>query len=335
MWYEMGSAERDVVLSTRARFARNVKDYPFDLSCMPKVRDELVKRVQNAANGVLQSIEMERLTQVERLALCEEHVISPAFMDEGSGLLLCDREKGVFIMTPEEDHIRLQVIGGGFVPNEVLERGLEFVSKLQSGMQFSYDEEWGYLTHCPTNLGAALRLSAMVFLPGIVMENRISTLSNSLAGLGYNLRGMYGEGSESKGCLFQISNRYSLGAEPRTVASSFISVMERVIELERRSRSALVGDSLSDTAGRAYGTLRYCCKISYDEFLTHYANLRLAMCQYSDLPYKMELNVLDGLLVGCAPGMLTKVYDCHGSRERDKARAEYIQSVFGKVRNME
>ncbi len=331
MWYKNGVSDRDVILSTRARFARNIEDYPFDLSQMPKVRAELIQKVQSSCESVLQPTEMAKLTQVERLALCEEHVISPAFMDSGDGVLLSDRKQGVFLMTTEEDHIRLQVIGGGFVPKQVMETADRFVSLLDERLKLSYDEKWGYLTHCPTNLGGALRLSVMAFLPGIVTEKRISALSETLVGMGYHLRGMYGEGSKSSGCLYQISNRYSLGMTSDELLSSFISVVEKVIELERRCREHLSQDTLQDTAGRAYGALRYCCRISYDEFLTHYTHLRLAVCSVSDLPFDLDLLTLDRLLVGTAPGMLTKAYDCHGGKERDKARAKYIQSVLTEV----
>ena len=328
MWYEDGNSHRDVILSTRARFARNIEDYPFDLSEMPKVKKELVQRVQTACSGVLQSVEMGKLSQSERLALCEEHIISPAFMDDGGGVLLCDREKGIFMMTPEEDHIRLQVMHGGFMPKEVLETASSFLASFDTQLKFSYDEKWGYLTHCPTNLGTALRWSVMAFLPGIVVEKRLPALTDSLAGLGFHVRGMYGEGSKSDACLFQISNRYSLGATKEEILSSFVSVLQRVMELERKCRSALNKDTLSDTAGRAYGVLRYCYKLSYDEFLTHYANLRLAVSVSVPLPFVLDLITLDRLLVECAPGSVTKQYNCVGSADRDRARAKHIQSVL-------
>ncbi len=328
MWYQDGNNERDVILSTRARLARNIEDYPFTLLAMPKVKDELVHRVQTAVEGVLLPIEMEKLSQVERLALCEEHVISPAFMDDGNGVLLFDREKGIFLMTPEEDHIRLQVVRGGFVPKEVLQTAFDFVFSLEDKLKFSYDEKWGYLTHCPTNVGTALRLSAMAFLPGIVREKRMSALSESLGKLGFHVRGMYGEGTKADACLFQISNRYSLGMTKEEVLSSFVSVLKRVIELERTCRSILDNERLRDSSGRAYGVLRYCHAISYDEFLAHYANLRLAVSNCDVLPFTLDLITLDGLFVGCAPGMLTKQQNCVGSKERDRARAKYIQSVL-------
>lgn len=327
-WYEEGNVERDVILSTRARFARNIPDYPFDLSGMPKVKQELVERVKNACDGALQPLETAKLTDVERLSLCEEHVISPAFMDRADGVLLSDHENGIYLMTPEEDHIRLQVIKGGFVPKDALTLADAVVSSLDEKLKFSFDEKLGYLTHCPTNLGTALRLSVMAFLPGIVMQKRVSALGESLLEMGFHLRGMYGEGTKSDGCLFQISNRYSLGMNKDEILQSFVSVLQRVMEAERKAREQIDREALADAAGRSYGTLRYCQRISYDEFLTHYTNLRLAACVLSQLPFIPDTLTLDGLLVGTAPGMLTKAYACRGSKERDPARAKQIQSVL-------
>lgn len=328
MWYEDGNNERDVVLSTRARLARNIEDYPFDLTGQPKVCKELVDRIKDALTDELQTIDMQTLSWMQRLALCEEHAISPEFMEQDGGMLLFDREKGIFLMTPEEDHIRLQVMNGAFAPREVLERAWSFISCLNEKIKFSYDKQWGYLTHCPTNLGNALRLSVMAFLPGIVMKKRVTALSESLSKLGFHVRGMYGEGSKSNAYLFQISNRYSLGMTKDEILSSFVATIESVMELERKCRNGLDIEAFSDTAGRAYGMLRYCRKITYDEFLTHYANLRLAISTRMPLPFALDLITLDQLFVGCAPGVLTTRYSCIGSSDRDLARAKYIQSVL-------
>ena len=327
-WYDEITNDCDVVLSTRVRYARNLEDYPFDLCDASKVSDEMIERVINACQCNMNELRMSHLTPNARLALCEQHYISPSFMDQTNGVLIYQEDKGIYLMTPEEDHIRLQVLGAGYCPEILLERADNVLKDLEDTLRFSYDKKLGYLTRCPTNLGLALRISVMVFLPGLVFENGIARLHESLSSVGYNLRGMYGEGSKSIGALFQISNRYSLGYTKRDIITGFSDMIEKVIAAEKLARSKLNLENLADRSGRAYGILSYAKKMSYDEFLSHYSNLRLGYAMKLQLPRECSLSKLDSLLIKCAPGMITGEYQCVGSNERDLCRAKYLFKIL-------
>ncbi len=315
-----------VVISTRARIARNVEDYPFDLTASDAVRNELTERVKSALTDAYAVADMKNVSPADRRALLDGHFISPDFMQNANGLLLSNEEQGVYIMTPEEDHIRLQVLGKGYCSEKVLETANSVLDLLSDKLKFSFDAHLGYLTRCPTNLGHGLRLSVMAFLPGLSANSDIARLADSLSGLGFNLRGMYGEGTRSGGCLYQISNRSSLGVSISDILSSFSSVVRRITEAEERARAMLAREEIADQAGRAYGILAYAGKLSYDEFLNHYASLRLGYAlSVQDLTDRCHPGVLDSLLVTLAPGMITNAYHTENSSERDRARAKELK----------
>ena len=317
--------ERGVVVSTRVRYARNIEDYPFDLSASQVMRDELILRIKGALGDTFQEDDMQTLSPNKRLCLCEQHRISPEFMKNAVGALFSKENEGIYLMALEEDHIRLQVIDNGYCPAALLQKADRLLADLETKLRFSFDEKLGYLTRCPTNLGHGLRFSVMVFLPGLTSSAEIAALQQNLFDLGFNLRGMYGEGSQSNAFLYQISNRSSLGMTKEALLSEFDALISRVISAEIAARQRFQRDILSDSAGRAYGILAYAGKMSYEEFLGHYANLRTGYALGLDLPKTCNIELLDELLILLSPGMISEAFACKNSSQRDWERAKLVK----------
>lgn len=324
-WYSDAEIGDTVVVSTRARYARNVEDYPFDVSDSSVMSNELTERVCNAMPIKCSVIKMADISSIDSQALLEQHMISPDFMKQKNGVLLFNEEKGIYLMTPEEDHLRLQVIAKGYCPESVLRSADEILGNLSDKLKFSFDVRLGFLTRCPTNLGHGLRLSVMLFLPALTANGEISRLGESLSALGFNLRGMYGEGSRAIGCLYQVSNRSSLGATKKEILDAFISVVDKIRNEEEKARMRIDMADCADCAGRAYGILKYAGKLTYDEFLCHYASLRLGYSLSLDLPADCNVSLLDSLVMELAPAMITKKYNCKNSTHRDVSRAKEIK----------
>lgn len=314
-----------VVVSTRVRYARNIEDYPFDLSGSRVMRDELVLRIKEALGTAFQEEDMQTLSPNKRLCLCEQHRISPEFMKSAVGTLFSKEKEGIYLMALEEDHIRLQVIDKGYCPAALLQKADDVIANLENKLRFSFDDKLGYLTRCPTNLGHGLRFSVMVFLPGLTSHAEIAGLQQNLFDLGFNLRGMYGEGSKSGGCLYQISNRGSLGMTKEALLCEFDALISRVISAEMMARQRFDRDILLDSAGRAYGILAYACKMTYEEFLGHYANLRTGYAFDLDLPKYCNMELLDELLILLSPGMIHESFSCKNSEQRDLERAKLLK----------
>ena len=136
---------------------------------------------------------------------------------------------------------------------------------ISDNLELAFDKELGFLTECPTNLGTGLRASVMLHLPVLESLNGISPLADSVSKIGLTVRGMYGEGSASKGSLYQISNQVTLGISEKTAIENLKSITNQIVAKEQRAISELDKVSLEDTVFRALGTLKYARSISSEE----------------------------------------------------------------------
>ena len=220
-WYIEKGDQGDVVLSTRIRLARNLDEFPFPsrLDAAGKNRvNSIVKSTLFENDGKdFSYIEMKDLTRLQAVSLAERHLISPEFASkkEGSALIL-SADESVSIMLCEEDHIRLQVMKAGLALEEAYDIADKLDSIIDGKVKYAFDERIGYLTQCPTNLGTAMRASVMLHLPALTRCGQISRLANTVSKLGLTIRGAYGEGSQPKGDIYQISNQITLGITEET-----------------------------------------------------------------------------------------------------------------------
>ena len=218
-WYESDGERSDVVISTRIRLARNLNGYPFPHLMSQAQMKEVNEKVRDAligGNTALRDrfryIEAEKLSPVELASLAGRHLISPEFAGkpDGRAILLMDDES-VCIMLNEEDHVRIQVMGSGMQLEKAYDMADKIDSILDETLNFAFDEELGYLTSCPTNLGTGMRASLMLHLPASEADGTLRRIAASLGKVGATIRGSYGEGSQSTGAMYQISNQVTLG----------------------------------------------------------------------------------------------------------------------------
>lgn len=334
-WYnEMGN-EFDTVLSSRIRFARNISGYPFGSKLSADDAKKIIADTSAAFSGAgFKEISFNDISQLEAAAYVEKHFVSREFAAKKSPhALLLNENTGTAIMLCEEDHIRLQSILPGLALDEAYKIACKYDDMLDGALEIAYDENLGYLTHCPTNLGTGMRASVMMFLPALTMANRIGGLASQLSKIGLTMRGMYGEGSESKGCLYQISNQITLGITEEETLKKLGDVIAQISEQERRLRNAIKGENLEllrDRIMRSEGTLKYAHMLSSTEFLEHFANIRLgiALGIITDISYV----TLGSLFVETLPAVLTLSLEEKPAteRERDRARAKLIKNTLGK-----
>lgn len=334
-WYnEMGN-EFDTVLSSRIRFARNIYGYPFGTKLSDKDAKKIITEVWVPFNDVgFKKIDFSDITDIEAASYIEKHFVSREFASKRSPhALLLNENTGTAVMICEEDHIRLQNIQPGLALDEAYRIACEYDDMLDKALPISYDENLGYITHCPTNLGTGMRASVMMFLPALTMANRISGLASQLSKIGLTMRGMYGEGSESKGCLYQISNQITLGITEEDTLKKICDVIAQINEQERKLRSSIKGENLErlrDRIVRSEGLLRYAHMLSSAEFIEHFANIRLgiALGIITDISYV----TLGNLLVETLPAVLTLSLDEKptSENERDRARAKLVKNALGK-----
>ncbi len=334
-WYNEIGNEFDTVLSSRIRFARNLCGYPFDGKLSHEGAKEIIEKVYSSLKG--QGFSRHDFfdgTTTEEASLVEKHYISREFATKKSPhALLINESTNASLMICEEDHIRLQTILPGLALTEAYEIATKYDDILDASLDIAYDEELGYLTHCPTNLGTGMRASVMMFLPALTMASRISSIASQLSKIGLTMRGLFGEGSESKGYIYQISNQITLGITEEDTLKKLGDVISQINEQERKLRSSIRGENLErlrDTALRSEGILKYAHMLSSREFIEHFSNIRLGISLgiITDISYV----TLGNLFIETMPATLTlaEKETPKTDSERDRARARLCHEALGK-----
>lgn len=275
-----------VVISTRVRLARNLKDYPFPCRLSEQGKKKVLEAVKNAVinsnSAIAGNFSYLRLSELDRLhgvSLVEKRLVSPEFISEteGRGLLLSDDES-LSIMINEEDHIRLQVIKKGLALEEAYDTADKLDTLLDEGLEFAFDEKLGYLTQCPTNLGTGMRASVMLHLPALEKSRAISRIAGNLSKLGLTIRGAHGEGTEPKAALYQLSNQVTLGISEKAAIENLKNITQQLAQQEEQARERLCADiQIRDAVSRSLGILRSAMIISHDEALDLLSNVRLGV----------------------------------------------------------
>ncbi len=317
----------DVILRSRVRIARNIKDYPFPPTLNEVCRKEIIEKVANALQGFGYTDESGIKDGIFALALSEENLISREFATEKeTHALLKNDDKNTYIMVCEEDHLRIQSFADGLNLKEAGEKAIECERILNESIKFAFNNELGYLTRCPTNLGTAMRASVMMFLPALTLSHRMGDVKTQLEKIGMTIRGMYGEGSSADAYMYQISNRLSLGQNENELLTKTEAIAKRIAEDELNARNVFFNankDALTDKIMRSVGILKYAHIMQSKEFLDCYAFARLGIslgiCDIDE-------SSLDRLLYTAMPAHIMKAYpNCESATERDKQRAKIVK----------
>jgi protein arginine kinase len=333
-WMTGGQGEHGAVLTSRIRLARNLRKQPFPGWAKRDQRAAALDLMRPAVESLPAmkdafSHELGDLTSVQKQVLVERHLISREHAARGDGsAAVIERRQTFSLMLNEEDHLRMQAIRPGLQLTAAFNALSELDTELEESLEFAFDPKLGYLTTCPTNLGTGLRASAMLHLPGLVLSDQIGQVLQAVNKIGLAVRGLYGEGTESLGNLYQISNQSTLGESEETIIRRLERVISQVSNHEQNAREKLLEDDpemVSDKIGRAYGVLRYAHIIDSKEALNHLSLLRLGGTLEFFPPETVML--CDTLLMDIQPAHL----QLHSGRklspeERDSIRAEIVRS---------
>lgn len=327
--------DSDIILSSRIRLARNIKQITFPTLFTNDEAKSVIQKIKARVDdlsftklGKLELLLMDELQPLQKRVLMEKHLISPHLAEQSSlsACLLSDNEE-LSIMINEEDHIRIQCLFPGFQLSEALELANEIDDWLEEEIDYAYDEGAGYLTSCPTNVGTGLRASVMMHLPGLVLTQQMNRIIPAINQLGLVVRGIYGEGSEVLGNIFQVSNQITLGKSEKDIVGDLKSVVSQLISQERSAREALAKTSniqLEDRVFRSYGILSNSRIIETKEAARCLSDVRLGI----DMNYinNISKNILNELMILTQPGFLQQ-YAGGPLRphERDIRRASLIR----------
>ena len=322
-----------IVVSSRVRLARNVKNLPFP----NRLNGEegiytLLSNVQKTCNSLFSNkyYKMDSMDKYETESLVERHLISRNLQKSKYGGAFISDSEDISVMVFEEDHLRIQSIMRGFNLEAAYNNVAKIDAELKKNVEIAFDQRLGYLTACPTNLGSAMRASVMMFLPGLTKLGKIENLIVQSQKLGITIRGIYGEGSKAEGYMYQISNQASISLSETEILDKIKNIVTQIIDLENDARERLknqLGLDLKNEIMISYGILKYACKMSSQELTQNLAMIKLGVALgYLDL----DMDKLNSLSVITQPAMLCYLKKKELTPEqRDVYRAEITKKMIG------
>lgn len=268
-----------IEMSSRIRLARNIKDVPF-----PHILQDLsrIEELEDTIGGVLidyKNISIPQSAMEDKALLVEKHLVSPLFTKRGYSSFI-NEDESVSILLNEEDHLRVQVMGSGIPMGDLYEKAAMIDDMLEEEIDYAYDEQYGFLTACPTNVGTGMRASVMLHLPALSINKKINRFQSNLNRFGFALRGIYGEGSMPLGHIYQLSNQLTLGQTEEEIVENLEELKYRIMEEEQDMRQNLLDYHLlqtKDTVNRSFGILKHAYTLTLKEAAMHLSNIKLGV----------------------------------------------------------
>ncbi|MDI6861550.1 MAG: hypothetical protein QMD25_06020 [Caldisericia bacterium] len=335
-WIKVYGSNGDVIISSRIKVARNIEGFNFPQKCLLSEKNEIVRIISEKIEKSnfykkfnLFGLNILDLSDVERYALVEMHLVSPLFIENPYGKYLYLSEDGtVSIMINEEDHLRIQIIKEGFTLDDIIINVFEIGDELEDNIEISYSNNLGYLTSCPTNVGTGLRASLLVHLPILTLTGKMNDIIENSTKFSITIRGTFGEWSETVSSLFQISNSTSLGKSEETIIDSVKKIGREIIKLEREEREKYVlknKNFLLDEVRKVKNKLKYSYKISYKDVSETLSILRLAsLLKIIDIP----IELINELLIKTRSNIMKIEFETPLESIIDNLRAEYIKNIL-------
>ena len=306
--------DEDIAISSRIRLARNLAEFPFPTAASARqleaVRDRVaeVAARENAFGADSLRFDMAELSDLDREVLFERRLISRELLARPLGsALFCRADEAGSVMVNEEDHLRLQAIRPGLQLEAVWSDLDRLDSRLAGELDFAFCQRLGYLTSCPPNVGTGMRASVMLHLPGLVLAGQINAAIQGIGKLNLAVRGIFGEGTDNRGNLFQISNQSTLGESEAQIIDRLNAVIRQMIAHEKNARMLLLEKeqyALLDHVGRSYGLLRHAYKLTTEEALNSLSGIRVGV----DMGMFSTVNIatVNELFINTNPAHLSK-----------------------------
>lgn len=337
-WMEGSGAQADIVISSRVRLARNLQGIPFPHLADKQTAQEVINKVKEAIDTSVKkefpTIQLTALSEIDRLQkqiLFEKHLISSQLLEQDEKAAVALDEEEISVMVNEEDHLRIQCLLPALQLHEAWRKADMVDNSLERKLDYGFNEQFGYVTACPTNVGTGMRASVMLHLPGLVMTKRAGNVLSALSKFGLVVRGLYGEGTEALGNLFQVSNQITMGRNEEEIINNLSNVTQKIVDQEREARQVLkkeLGTQLEDKLWRAYGTLRYARIMDTQQALSLLSQVRLGVDM--KIIKGIDPRIMTELMIMIQPGCLQyimgqemnpnmrDVYRAHLLRERIK-----------------
>ncbi len=336
-WLSGKGNESLVVLSTRVRLARNIAGCMFPGSANTETKQRVVSYFDSVRerSKILNEglyFKAPEFTELDKNFLIERHLISPVFLNgDLSKALYIDTSERVSIMVNEEDHLRIQGLSPGLDPRGAYKLARKFDKEISKHLEYDFDNDFGFLTACPTNAGTGMRVSVLIHLPGLVLTREIEKVISRITRTGLVVRGFYGEGSDVLGNLFQVSNQNTLGVSEDEIIDLIDHVTKEINENEAAARKRLMdeaADMMEDKIWRAYGLLQNARMLTADEVMNLLSAVRLGHAM--KIINFLDVSLINQILLLSQPAHLQKYYGNEmDPNKRDYVRAQLVREMLG------
>lgn len=330
--------KNNMILTSRVRLARNLANMPYPHLLNAEQTNRVIEEVASSIIGSNSAIaadfhvlKLKDMDQLNRVSMFEKHIVSSDLVNnyERAAVIL-NKKKNVSVMINEEDHIRLQVLYPGFRIKEAYEYANRLDDLMEEKLTYAYDGKLGYLTSCPTNVGTGIRASVMMHLPALTITKNINNIVNTVTQVGMTIRGIYGEGSNIMGNIYQVSNQVTLGLSEEEIINNLTAVTKKIIDQEEKARILLYEkqkDEVEDDIYRSVGILKYARVISTSEAMNLLSRVRMGI--EMGIIKDIDINNINNLLVNIQPATLQLISGINGaSGQRDKLRGKILREAL-------
>ncbi|UXR49858.1 protein arginine kinase [Staphylococcus simulans] len=324
-WMQQNEAT-PVVMSSRIRLARNLNNHVHPLMFTSDVEGQkVINEVQDALPD-LKVLNMQTITHTDKLKLVAKHLISKELIEQPASAVLLNDDESLSIMVNEEDHIRIQTMSSDMDLEALYQEASEIDDQLDRALDISFDEDLGYLTTCPTNIGTGMRASVMLHLPGLSIMKRMNRIAQTINRFGFTIRGIFGEGSQVYGHIYQVSNQLTLGRTEEQIIETLTEIVQQIIAEEMQIRKQLDYHNLVEMQDRIYrslGLLRYSRIMSMEEASTRLSEVKLGIdLGYIDLP---EFNFNQMMVAIQSPFLIDEAQQISIKEQRANIIREHIK----------
>lgn len=340
-WFDKVDNKSSNIVYSRIRLARNWDEYAFPSRMAGKQCGEMLERMREGLKDLRDSdgrgyryLELDDTQELEKLALRERRILNLAAVNkkEPAGLLLSEDE-GTSIVLGGDDHIRMQFLAPGLTLDELWQKADAMDDYANERFSYAFDEKYGYLTSFPTNVGTGLRACVVLHLPTLSLVRKFQSIVGDMSRFGTTIRGLYGEGSDNYGSLYEISNQRTLGQSEKEIVELVTKAAAQLNNQEMRVRNAALGTQRlerEDEVYKSYGVLKYARKISEKD-----ARIFISQLMAGEEDGLMELDKkcsLYRLIIGIKPANLNlwakRPLD---KDEMDAVRAAYVRQSLPEI----
>ena len=272
-WFDSVDNKNSNIVYSRIRLARNWDEYAFPSRMTAQQCGEMLERMKEGLKNLpeldgnpYKYQQLNEVRELEKLALRERRILNLAAVNkkEPAGLLLSEDE-GSSLVLGGDDHIRMQFLASGLKLDELWQKADAMDDYVNERYTYAFDEKYGYLTSFPTNVGTGLRACVVLHLPTLSQVRKFQSIVGDMSRFGTAIRGLYGEGSDNYGSLYEISNQRTLGLSEKEIVELVTKAASQLNNQEMRVRNATLNTQRlerEDEVYKSYGVLKYARKIS-------------------------------------------------------------------------